>query len=401
MSKSSNRRENATLRFAVVAADGRRSREWTLWTHASGRPSDETYLAPRDCGNLFKISLHAGGQGQIGLGERMRNGLASIDRRAVDRWRYDPCSAYTLYFSEEELTLAGAADPRTLRIPAPMSGTSLELVVVITDTGTVTGSDLGYGQDWSQFASLPRANGGTVRLLGRAMGEQHDSLRRARQLMNYPYRIWELPEPLGINNSFGIYTDVVHESKRRFATEVSTAAALPVEAPRVFERFRGRQGDWAQMPISSPPAHACACVRLEPDGSELVFVNPHMRCEHENLFSRAHDVLDRFASDGPDGGWTQSRDGGWLTWLVTPELFDRELSGQEQSLQVQRTGWTSEIARSPELPGAVREQIRETAIPDSALFMHRWVHFDSMRAEERGRVRIGFYQRDNGSETSK
>lgn len=331
----------------------------------------------------------------------MRNGLASIDRRAVDRWRYDPCSAYTLYFSEEELTLAGAADPRTLRIPAPMSGTSLELVVVITDTGTVTGSDLGYGQDWSQFASLPRANGGTVRLLGRAMGEQHDSLRRARQLMNYPYRIWELPEPLGINNSFGIYTDVVYESKRRFATEVFTAAALPVEAPRVFERFRGRQGDWAQMPISSPPAHACACVRLEPDGSELVFVNPHMRCEHENLFSRAHDVLDRFASDGPDGGWTQSRDGGWLTWLVTPELFDRELSGQEQSLQVQRTGWTSEIARSPELPGAVREQIRETAIPDSALFMHRWVHFDSMRAEERGRVRIGFYQRDNGSETSK
>lgn len=99
------------LRFAVVAADGRRSSVWRVWTQA-----DEAYLATRSMAGQVKISLHASGYCQHGLTQRVRD-LMPLGEQAFDRW-YQPQGqpgvlepAYQIYFPGSELLLQQEPPP--------------------------------------------------------------------------------------------------------------------------------------------------------------------------------------------------------------------------------------------------------------------------------------------------
>jgi len=119
-----------TCRFGVVAADGRRSSVWRVWT-----ANQQVYIAPRSKGNEFKISLHD----QVWRQALDANYAKLLETRGT--WQGDRCfeklqrpaenpsgltRALRIYFPDSELRTFNrswkATVPPIIEIPAQRQG---------------------------------------------------------------------------------------------------------------------------------------------------------------------------------------------------------------------------------------------------------------------------------------
>ncbi len=398
MSRSVRRKaeEEATFRFAIVSSDGRRSREWRLWTYAGGEASDEVYLAPRDSGDSLKLSLHASGHGQLGLGLSTREKLLSIDRRALDRW-LDPGIvsgvrfAYCVDFPESELRDLGPIQQKTVALEAPPRGFSVQLQIAIVDDqekldflydrATPLGLEI--------VASLPRKTGGEVLVLKAVEPSSVEMVLYAKNLCANPWKTWELPGNMTSNQNFGIFLDVERATKQRFAVEIAIDSDMGrVKEPLVFEGFRGTLKEWKELPLTRAP-EACAVLRLESDGIEFIYVNSHSRCQHERLFIAAHGILDNFIVEGPDDRWNKTLDGGCFTIMSPPELLFRQSASNPRILEQLNRG----LASRPFIEGNTLEEIgehfRENHLPEPMLIVGSKVLY-SRREADGDKITVGF-----------
>lgn len=394
MSSKKKQKELCTARFVVEAEDGRRSREWKLWTYASSRASDEVYLAPRDCGESLKISMHSKGESQLGLGPNMRGQLASIDRHALDRWRDDRNSekwriAYSVYFPHSELRTGLTPEPGTIRLPASISGQCTLTLVVIADEKIGSGpllAALSGTIDFSLVATLPRASGGAVYLLTAEIQNPQEALENAKKLLKTPHKMWELPHAIGTERDFGAYFDVDLQTRQRFAVEIALDQFAVPSAPLVYERFRGTVSPWSGVLLARKP-EVCSLLCVEADGTERIYVNQGMRCNHENLFTSAHDVLDAFHDDGPDIGWKQRSDGVWMTGLLTSKLAERQWASDPDRRSTGTPGWTY---KGPQEVGKVsddvEQRIRENTLSEAICITGGHVLYDVSRPQPLMRV---------------
>ena len=395
MSSKKNQRDKCTVRFAVQADDGRRSREWRLWTYSSKRPSDETYLAPRDYGDALKVSMHADGLSQFGPGPKMRGQLASIDRQALDRWR-DGLSgrwrvAYSVFFPHSELRLGSPSEPGVIEVPASSTDQSVLIQVVIAEDQTSPSkimSALGGDGRYSLVASLPRKSGGAVHLLASPSSLDASHLTNAAVLLAKPHKMWRLPFALGTETGHGTYSDVDTDTKRRFAIEVAVDSDEAPVGPLIYERFRGSVRPWSEVPSKNPP-QVCSILSVERDGAEKIFVNENMRCQHEKLFTRAHEILDAFYADGPDSGWNPQRDGRWTTELLPPELAERQWEADPRLREASLPGWTYKGPQAgSQIPKGIENHIRENTLSEAVCVTNTHILYDVERPQPS--IRVGF-----------
>ena len=310
------------VRFAVVAHDGRRSAEWRVWT-GSRRPSNDTYLAPRQLTSQLKISLHKDGSFQHGPTEPARQQIRSGDRHALDRWTAGPeespgiSIAYILRFYEAHLRTAPELDARTIRVPAPQVGQMLVVALFTTDHRT-TEQDPAL-KDWDEFAVLPRKDHEVI-LASTKMSYDHEvhesDLKDFAASTGYGWR----PHPDLASAPFG-WAHGVGWGDIRYVDEFAEDyldSLFAARTPLHDERFEIR--DLSDLPTPLPgDVEVCAVLRLTLLGRAQVYLDQRARCDHTALFEEAASLFADARNDACGTAWDRMEDGSLVSGLTTSE----------------------------------------------------------------------------------
>ncbi|BDT86444.1 hypothetical protein [Nocardia cyriacigeorgica] len=278
-----------TLRFVIVAPDGRRSAEWRAWTGSGNRVTNELYLAPRRRAGEFKFSLHSNNYAQFGYVDRARDALRPGDRHAIDRWELQPSpilegwrAALCLWFPESELReVSGTSlSASAIKVPSAPPGQATAVMAMIgTDAASTDGLEL--------VGVLDQESGGKVALVHLPI--HVDPLLvpalHAREAGRIPLQIpgfartepftWEL-----VPGADGSRLVVEFAPPERTET-------LPPLPP-----FRGTVLPWTEVPAAFwevIPAQfrdfnlACGILIYGPNNGSRLYVDQHARCDHSTL----------------------------------------------------------------------------------------------------------------------
>jgi hypothetical protein len=167
-----------SLRFAVLADDGRTSDIWKCWTVAGTGKSD-VYLTSRPLGNALKLSLHHGGRWHVGFHPTKKDELFEPDTapatRFLGEWARPNIGAEPFILAARILfpwsnpTDAHAVAPKgTVWIPCAPKGKMVEVALFLLSMATPP-------DDWpaktsmgtALVGSLPLEGGGQVSLVYR------------------------------------------------------------------------------------------------------------------------------------------------------------------------------------------------------------------------------------------
>lgn len=341
--------------------------------------------------------MHSKGESQLGLGPNMRGQLASIDRHALDRWRDSSNGekwriAFSLYFPYSDLRDGPTLESGSVRVPASNASECRLMLVVLSEEKTGPSaliSALSSTGDFSLVATLPRASGGEVYLLAAEVASPSTAIANAKKLLMMPSKMWELPYSMGTDRAFAAYFDVHLMTRRRFAVEIALDEFVVPKAPLVYEKFRGTVSPWNAVLLARKP-EVCSLLCIETDGTERIYVNQGMRCSHENLFTRAHDVLDAFHDDGPDRGWTKRNDGVWMTSLVPPKLAERQWAADPDGRSTGLPGWTYKgPQKGHSISEDVERHIRENTLSEAICITGGHILYDVSMPQPL--LRIGYF----------
>jgi hypothetical protein len=317
MVKSGNR---TVLRFAVVDEDGRRSSTWRIWSGASKRPSDDTYIAPRHA-TQFKISLHKDGYCQHGPIDVLRRSVRPEDRQALDRWELAPDRtsnpAYFLLFLSDHLR----------DYPTPLQDTTVVSAAPSTLIGVFildSAADLNLISGGTLVGILDRANGGVVAVLSMSVDDLSPVADAALATLDQPASFWEPPgydseEPQAAYAFLEL--DGVHGVIE--LTPDPALAARPVQRPDFVGEMRQR-ADLAWWPDY---LDLCAILIVDPVGASpgrvSLYLDPAARCDHGLLVSEANRLAASLQPEGVTEGWDRLPDGGWATGILCRDAADR------------------------------------------------------------------------------
>ena len=315
-----------TVRFAVVADDGRRSAEWRLWT-GKGKPTDETYLAPRSRAGEMKVSLHASGYAQHGLTGPARDRLRAGDKHAFDRWETSSAVAagvtlaYVLRFYERELRRVGGLRRDSVAVPAGVDDGRIVLGIYISERRTTDADRRSLGT--SVYATLPRACGGEVLLAGSNLPPDTDGYARdlaelRGQTVGHPGWDWAT-RPLK-SDGFGWMHGESESTGVRVALELSSETIV-----RIFEEGSALHDDrfaslqhYRDLPGDIRPDIAVCGVLVVPQiGLPMLYFDDRARCDFVALKDDAIALTHSLRTLGPDAGWFLDRDGRYVTGLTT------------------------------------------------------------------------------------
>ena len=235
-----NHRLSTVLRFAVVAADGRRSCEWRVWTSSSKRPTDEVYLAPRLMGGELKVSIHSDGWCQHGLTGALRAGVRPDDSHVLERWRLGKAHdgwhvPYQVCFPESQLDVVGPLEEGTRRIASAAPGRAI-LVSVLVGGPLSSEATVTSGLEHAVVGRLDRASGGSVVLVAIEMNLDDGQLRE--RLSSWSGSSWSLPRALS-ETTFGWVAMAGHGDSRgviEFSSNRSDVAIIDYALGQVFDR---------------------------------------------------------------------------------------------------------------------------------------------------------------------
>ncbi|WP_228801766.1 hypothetical protein [Nocardia puris] len=298
-----------TVRFVVVAPDGRRSAEWRVWTGSGKKVTDELYLTPRQRAGEFKYSLHSSNYAQLGYIQRARDALRPGDRHAIDRWETPQTpflgawrAALCLWFPESELREVpeSSLSSTVVEIPAAPQGYATAVVVAIGTTAAKL-------DNLELVGVLDQASGGKIALIH--LPVPLDPLLvpalHAREANRIPLQIpgFTPTEPF-------TWEVVPGKDGARLVVEFSPperAATLPPLPP-----FRGTVLPWADVPTGFwnliPPEYrefnlACGILVYGPDNTSRLYVDQHARCDHTTLGAECQRVCDEVDRNRIDRIW--------------------------------------------------------------------------------------------------
>ncbi|SFN47645.1 hypothetical protein FEK33_17240 [Nocardia asteroides NBRC 15531] len=291
-------RPQNTVRFVVVAPDGRRSAEWRVWTGSGKKVTDELYMTPRARAGEFKFSLHSSNYAQLGHIEKARAAMRPGDQYATDRWEIPQVpivgnwrAALCLWFPESELrqTPDGSLSSSVVKIPAAPPG---QATAVIAAFGTATDSLDGL----TVAGVLDQASGGKIALIHLPINIPPLLVPalHAREASRIPLQIpgFAPTEPFA-------WELVPGKDGGRLVVEFAPperGAALPPLPPLI-----GTVLPWTEVPVSFldllPEPYrefslACAILVYGPNGTSRLYVDQHARCDHTSLGAECQQLCD-------------------------------------------------------------------------------------------------------------
>lgn len=326
------------LRFAVVAADGRRGSEWRVWT-GDRRPTDEVYVAPRSGGDRAKISLHSDGYSQHGPTRTVRDKLRPEDRRAFDRWnrRAQLLPGWeigcVLCFADSEL-LANLPplQEKVVEIAAAPTGRMLIVLVVVVAAPPPTDVDLGPIQ---MVAYLERARGGAVAVCAIEVPHDQGWIDDSRELLRMPRSVWTLPEALSEEKHFAWAHGEGSDGSRRIL-ELAPRTPAALRQGTLEENFVGEVRQWDELPFQVPQGtDFCAVLQVSRDGKSALYVDDRSRCNHAHLADDVAALIRSFKRGQLDAGWDQLPDGTYATGVL---LSSAAVRAGRQAFRTKRSG---------------------------------------------------------------
>ncbi|BAD56234.1 hypothetical protein [Nocardia farcinica] len=298
-----------TVRFVVVAPDGRRSAEWRVWTGEKKRVTDELYLAPRKRAGEFKYSLHSSNYSQLGYVERARDRLRPGDKHAIDRWQLSDAEvlpnlrvALCLWFPESELREVDCSSlsADVIEVPAaPVGRARAVMILVGTAEASLDGLDL--------VAVLDRASRGKVAIIHLPVDLDPSLVPalHAREAHRIPLQIpgIEAQEPF-------TWELVPGRDGTRLVVEFAPGERPPGLPP--IPPFRGAVLPWNEIPEyfwTRFPAQyrafnlACGLLIYGPDDTSRLYVDQRARCDHRHLGQECQDLCDAVDRGHVDAIW--------------------------------------------------------------------------------------------------
>lgn len=336
------------MRLVVVAADGRRSCEWRIWT-GSRKPSDDVYLAPRSLGDQLKVSLHRDGWCQHGFDPSIRGRLRSGDKHALDRWEiveeiipgWRP--GYRLRFPESELEVQPDVDDDVTQIPASPADHSLMLDIFISEPSAVpipTGGDAMF----RVVATLNRKSGGSVTVLASVHTFDPTDVAEAVDIQRASIS-WDIPGGLR-EETFGWALGVADDGTR-CCTEICMSKYTLPETVAPLPPFVGEVRPWPELPAAIQAREdLCGLLICRPTAQAILFVDQRSRCDHSRLGKTAEELRQSYLRGEIDKGWAYVGSGCYQTALSTPRLFQEGCDSGTIPLDVGVGGWPPEVDSS-------------------------------------------------------
>jgi hypothetical protein len=322
-------------RFVVRSTDGRRSSEWRVWTgKEGGEPKDDIYLAPSTQAVDFKINLHpASGHGQYGLSDALRAQVRPGDRHALSRWELTTEEMipgwtpwYALQFPEQELVaLPLTSSARQVVVDAPLAGTSLHVLVLVSGPGVALPPDV---QEVA-IALLARGNGGSVALVPLATPFDPASLADVDQPCS-GLGGWAIPGLRGEPQPFGWIVDAGLEGTRRSTEYDSSRRSAQAATEFTLPDFPGVLVPWEEKPLEiDDRGLLCALLIVPAGGDARLYVDFRARCSHEHLASDARRLVEAARRGDLDRGWSELPGGDLWTGISNSRVLS-ELGGMTE-----------------------------------------------------------------------
>lgn len=294
-----------TFRFAVCAADGRRSAVWRVWTGDKKRVTDEVYVAPRMRASEVKFSLHSSGYRQFGYTGKARERLRAGDRHAVAQWNRGEGLevggwdiGLVLMFADSELrSIPGELGDDVFRVPAGPEGIGTGIAVMTAPRGTMTD-----GLEREPLALLDRSLGEATVAVVLSYGPLDPALPlslRAQTNESIPLVIPGVvnPEPFDVR---------LGELPGGGAPRAIEIARDDIDSLPALPPFTGEVLPWDECPDDAVRERQLACGLLVfgNGGRHRLYVDQRARCDHSRLGANAQKFIDRvYESGGFDNGW--------------------------------------------------------------------------------------------------
>ncbi len=163
-----------SVRFAVVADDGRRSETWMVWT---SKNKLDVYVTPRSIGGTWKVSLHESGSWQYGFisDDKAAGQVKPGGQRHMDIWQRPPdlgpglVRACTIVVPDSELRHppTGWIESKPIvHVAAPGDGYAAVIEVAVLSAASPI-SGIRFGEQIIFVACLMRADSSVALVIAR------------------------------------------------------------------------------------------------------------------------------------------------------------------------------------------------------------------------------------------